>query len=381
MRKVNLANSLATRFPDVAAEWHPRNGDLQPKDVSYGSKHKAWFLCLKGCDTPGCQTVHEWQTTVNSRTSANHGCPFCSLNALCGCRSLAVRFPDLCLEWDYDRNSDRPEDISYASNQKRWWRCRNGCSTPRCQTSHLWESTIINRTFGGNGCPFCSSNGDAVCDCQTLATRFPDVASEWDYQRNPDRPEDVSYGSKLMRWWVCSNGFVHKWEASIQNRTVRKSGCPTCRMNKAESELESLLNDCLDVTSFSTQETIAVVDGSRSRSLRADAIIVHTNGSRALIELDGPHHFASVSYFSGSQTDLDDQIRRDCLKNTWAMSNGLCLLRISYREYGDIGYWLNRLLTQMEENICVVIWSNVELYTVQRNRLYGGGGDVRDALT
>ena len=129
----------------------------------------------------------------------------------------------------------------------------------------------------------------------------------------------------------------------------------------------SLLNKCVDVESFSTQETITVFDGGSKRNLRADAILVHINGSRALIELDGRQHFESVSYFNNTPTDLHDQIRRDCLKNTWAISNGLSLLRISYREYDDIATWLNRLLVRMHNETSVVIGSNAELYNGQRN--------------
>ena len=52
--------SLAERFPDIAAEWHPgRNGDPAPDSVRYASNDRAWWLCST------CQ--HEWSAVINSR--------------------------------------------------------------------------------------------------------------------------------------------------------------------------------------------------------------------------------------------------------------------------------------------------------------------------
>jgi len=60
-------NDLATRFPAVAAQWHPtRNGDLTPDQVSAGGSKKVWWLCDEG---------HEWEALVSGRTSGGHGCP------------------------------------------------------------------------------------------------------------------------------------------------------------------------------------------------------------------------------------------------------------------------------------------------------------------
>ena len=55
-------NDLATTHPELANEWHPtKNGDLQPTDVSFGANKKVWWQC------PRCG--HEWQKTLNARTS------------------------------------------------------------------------------------------------------------------------------------------------------------------------------------------------------------------------------------------------------------------------------------------------------------------------
>ena len=60
---------MATVNPKLAAEWHPnKNGDLKPSDIRPHYGKKVWWRCERG---------HEWQATVDSRSSGR-GCPFCN---------------------------------------------------------------------------------------------------------------------------------------------------------------------------------------------------------------------------------------------------------------------------------------------------------------
>jgi len=62
-------NDFATRFPDIAKEWHPtKNAPLQPSDILIG-KDKVWWLCSV-CG-------HEWSALPNSRAHGI-GCPACA---------------------------------------------------------------------------------------------------------------------------------------------------------------------------------------------------------------------------------------------------------------------------------------------------------------
>ncbi len=71
--KVSVTNSLATRFPEVAAEWHPaKNRDLTPDRVVAGATEKVWWKCPKGPD-------NEWKASLVNRTYHGSKCPFCTL--------------------------------------------------------------------------------------------------------------------------------------------------------------------------------------------------------------------------------------------------------------------------------------------------------------
>ncbi|MDM8237854.1 zinc-ribbon domain-containing protein [Pseudoflavonifractor phocaeensis] len=64
-------NDLATRFPDLANQWHPTlNGTLKPNMVTAGSHRKVWWQCTLG---------HVWKAMIYSRTGPKQcGCPVCA---------------------------------------------------------------------------------------------------------------------------------------------------------------------------------------------------------------------------------------------------------------------------------------------------------------
>lgn len=62
------SDSLAARFPELAAEWHPHRNELSAQEVDPEHKMTAWWLCSKG---------HEFQASVRSRTRSQGRCPHC----------------------------------------------------------------------------------------------------------------------------------------------------------------------------------------------------------------------------------------------------------------------------------------------------------------
>ncbi len=210
-------NDLATTDPEIAAEWHPtRNGELTPRDVTRGSHRKVWWRCRWG---------HEWEASVTNRAKGC-GCPVCasaergfrrSRAALRQNGSLAERYPELLEDWDYERNELDPAGVSSGSTLRTHWRCH--------VCGYRWVSAISKRSTGGHGCPACA--GKAVNPgVNDLATMRPDVAAEWDAERNGAlAPSDVTVGSNKRVWWRCGRG--HSWQATVAARTAG-SGCPYC---------------------------------------------------------------------------------------------------------------------------------------------------------
>lgn len=206
--------SLSVTNPELVEEWdYNKNAPLLPNCITSGVGKKVWWKCSKG---------HEWEATVLSRSRGN-GCPYCSgLYAIVGETDLATIRPDLLNEWDYEKNSSiSPHDITAGSGKKVWWKCSKG---------HSWETSIcyvakIRNERKSSCCPYCSGQ-KVLAGYNDLATIKPELAKEWNYERNKDfTPDTVAKTSHIKVWWKCSNG--HEWEAFISYRSSG-SGCPIC---------------------------------------------------------------------------------------------------------------------------------------------------------
>ena len=200
--KVTDTNSLEAIYPDLCDYWdYEKNSALKPNDVRANSYSKYWWICEKG---------HSWQAQI-IRRKHNKECPVCKKIS----NSFMAKRPNLLIEWDYKKNKEvSPEFISEYSGKNVWWKCQNG---------HSWKDTVSHRICG-RGCPYCS--GRRASSTNNLAIQFPNIASEWDYEKNGDlKPKNVTSCSGKKVWWKCQNG--HVWQTSISNRK-RGTNCPKC---------------------------------------------------------------------------------------------------------------------------------------------------------
>ena len=206
---IDGVNDLLTLKPELAKQWDDkRNGMLTPKDVKPMSNRKVWWICDKG---------HEWEAIIADRVRGR-GCPVCSgRKVLFGYNDLETLCPQVSKQWHDSKNEKlTPQDVSIWSNRKVWWKCEEG---------HEWQACVSARV-NGNGCPYCSGRF-AIKGVNDLLTINPDLAKEWDFEKNGSlMPQDVKPKSNKKVWWICDVG--HEWKATIYNRSVGK-GCPYCQ--------------------------------------------------------------------------------------------------------------------------------------------------------
>ena len=130
--------------------------------------------------------------------------------------------PDLQKQWDHAANVHLGNvDIAPQSRRKVGWTC------DQCPDGHLhsWSAAVQNRT-NGSGCPQCS--GRKVCKHNSLATKAPAVAAQWDYEANDGTPDGVVAQSNQPAHWHC-DACGHEWRATICTRVSKlKRGCPQC---------------------------------------------------------------------------------------------------------------------------------------------------------
>ena len=218
--------SLAAKFPEVAAEWHPtKNGELTPSDVTYGTNKKVWWLCKAG---------HEWEASIAKRGPRGQGCPYCSnRRALPGYNDMASHYSELANEWHPTKNGSlTPSDVTWGSDKKVWWLC------PKC--GYEYQAVVNKRTRSGEKCPCCGPIAKRVkTRFNDLGTTNPKLAEEWHPTKNGElTPQNVSFGSNKRVWWkcpVCNSDY----DAVVSAR-VRGAGCPYCAGKRVKAGLNDL---------------------------------------------------------------------------------------------------------------------------------------------
>ena len=207
-------NCLAKQFPMLAVEWDSeKNAPLTPKDITPGSHKLIWWRCQNG---------HSYRSAVKTRVQGS-GCPYCAgKNVLPEETSLAAEYPTIAKEWDAAKNVPLlPTQVISGTRRKVWWRCPKG---------HSWRAAVYSRTTLGTGCPVCTGR-QALAGENDLATLYPDIAAQWDEEKNGVlHPNNVTAGSNRRVWWKCEKG--HSYRAMIAQRVQRGDGCPYCANRK-----------------------------------------------------------------------------------------------------------------------------------------------------
>ena len=204
------------------------NKNIDVSSLSQGSSKKLWWVCSKG---------HKWQASVNSRARNGSGCLYCTRQLTLPEDSIEKLRPDLMTQWDWGKNKSLdPSSIALKSGKRAHWICQKG---------HEWSAVISSRT-SGRGCPYCGNK--KVSKDNNLAFLHPDIAKEWDSEKNDGAlPSEFVPGSGKRAWWKCARG--HSWLAQINSRIASGPGCPICspQTSKLEirvrSEFESLLGE------------------------------------------------------------------------------------------------------------------------------------------
>ena len=153
-------------------------------------------------------------------------------------------FPDLVKDWDWGKNVDKtPETTASGSNKKICWKC-NVCG-------YEWEASPNTRTFYGSGCPKCGKKKSTKSrwasqiekNGGSLATLYPDLLKEWDWEKNDINPNDIPAQCNKKVWWKCSV-CGNEWNAVIQSRSKFGYGCPKCGITKAKEVKEKNKLNC-----------------------------------------------------------------------------------------------------------------------------------------
>lgn len=275
-------NDLKTRYPVIAAQWHPtKNGDSLPENFLPGSDDTVWWICEKG---------HEYPCKISARTRGR-GCRRCS-------RELSTSFPEQAIyyytkqqfpsaenrfivepyleidvylpdykvgiEYDgaYYHKAKAKQERDVKKNRRlkelgiRLIRViEEGCPIPegsefvitakRHKSKLQLDAAITEALQLVNRA--CDTNYEFDIDTvrdrlaiqeqyiqlekeNSIAAIAPELLAEWHPTKNRTlKPEYVPAGSGGKVWWLCHK-CEYEWPASPFNR-VHGQGCPVCSGN------------------------------------------------------------------------------------------------------------------------------------------------------
>ena len=136
---------------------------------------------------------------------------------------------------DHDRNMLEGIDISnlYVNSSKiiNW----------KCENEHIFKEKINVIYRRKHRCFYCT--GRQVWSGENdLKTLYPEIAKEFDVEKNKITPDKISPKDTKVFWWTCQNNHP-SFQQSVEHRVSRKTKCPYCTNRKVvsgENDLETL---------------------------------------------------------------------------------------------------------------------------------------------
>ena len=301
-RKARKQNSLQSKFPDIAKQWHPsKNGNLTPESIVAGSHKACWFICSK---------KHEWKAELVWRTAQGNGCPYCSNKYRTKENCLQTKFPEIAKRWHSTKNGKiKPNDVVAKSNKRYWFKCIVG---------HEFK-VPLNQMKSGEQCPFCSNK--KASPENSVKSLFPKVAKEWHPTKNGKiTPNDVVFGSSKIFWFKCKKG--HEWRTSVRKRTNYNTCCPHCIEFKTESKVREIFQKILKISFVKI----------RPKFLKGLELDGANEKYKIAFEYDGEFHDKAHYRSLRPSEDLKKTKERDRRKNILCKKNGWTLIRVHYRQ-------------------------------------------------
>lgn len=132
-------------------------------------------------------------------------------------KKVKYSFKDWCLDnnhqdwlalWDYDLNDCNPEDVTYKSSKKYYFKC------PR--KLHKSEiKSIVKITVRNNlKCNQCNSFAQLCLD-----NNHQDYLNLWDYELNKNNPWEISHGSSKQYYFKCPNNLHPSHQRTLNGIT------------------------------------------------------------------------------------------------------------------------------------------------------------------
>ena len=266
---------------------------------------------------------NEFLMTPNNHLQKN-GCPNCGKEKRNKSRintiiknngSLLDNYPELCKEWDYEKNFPlTPNQVTCSSHKKVWWVCKN---------NHKWNEKVCWR-LRKNICSYCS--GQAILKgFNDLATLRPDLCLEWNYEKNyPLTPDIVALKLNKKIWWKCNNN--HEWKVCVNDRVAYNTKCPYCNEWKNQEKCREIFEQLFKVK-FIKKRFYCFKNLKFKSYIEFDG---YNEELKIAFEYQGYQHYVYPNYFQKNKIKFLKQRSMDLFKQQYCSINKIKLFVVPY---------------------------------------------------
>ena len=286
-------NDLFSQARQLCEEWDYDENDKSPQEYTVKSGKSVYWKC-KYCGK-------SWKSTIHNRVVHNTKCPSCSSSRQTSFPQQAIYY---YLKRYYPQTQNRvklvnkytldiyveEKNIAIEYNGYAWHnssksRERDLFKIEYCKKKGIYliqikeQKDTMSLEFQDNVIKYCRDKDDielnnlitfllikiflienvdvnvnrdklliyknynADVKKRSLLTVNPNLAKEWDYNKNyPIKPEFISYMSNDDVWWICSKG--HSFKMSVDKR-MQGRNCPYCSSRKLLKGFNDLQTWCL----------------------------------------------------------------------------------------------------------------------------------------
>ena len=272
---------MINSYPNIASEYVEDKNDELLINVLITSNKKRLWRCSK------CE--HEWEAVVSNRVNHGSGCPECAKGNNGSFMEFALylilkdTFKDAEYQFkvnnmSFDIGIPNPATVIeyqgryYHNNEYNSYDVENRDNIKRkfIEKQKNIKFITINETYGGdkikvinNDIYFNADNNDKEISLKliiqeleklinirikvrddiitytnqniklkeiedSLETNYPNIAKEWNYERNGSlRPTQIKPKSNKKVWWKCDI-CSHEWLTTPAHRVSDGTGCPKC---------------------------------------------------------------------------------------------------------------------------------------------------------
>ncbi|SDB07616.1 Probable Zinc-ribbon domain-containing protein [Pseudobutyrivibrio sp. YE44] len=167
-----------------------------------------------------CPNGHTFKEKVGVIYKRKHKCFYCTGRLIwSGENDLQKLHPDLAKEFDVEKNGITPDKVSPRDTKPYWW---------TCEKKHpSFQRSITHRVNRESECPYCAGRLP-IPNENDLATLFPDIAKEFDKEKNGISPSEVLAFTYRPYWWTCPKGHSYRRKVALRTKFHKPNDCPKC---------------------------------------------------------------------------------------------------------------------------------------------------------